>query len=108
VRGCDICQKIKALNHPKEGLMAAEIPDERNKSLSIDLIGPLPKSEDGNHYALVIVDDFTKAPEVFPLRKASAVSVVERTMDYCSRNGYPQQIRSNNGPQFASRLWEAM
>jgi hypothetical protein len=31
--------------------------------------------------------------------------VLERVIDYCFRNGFPKNIRSDNGPQFSNSQW---
>jgi hypothetical protein len=92
-------------NHGAYGLMSSTLAKKRGESLSCDLIGPLPRSKGGSEHALVLVDDFTKNTEVFPLRKATTKAVLERVIDYCFRNGFPKNIRSDNGPQFSSSQW---
>ena len=41
----------------------------------IDIVGPLPMTEDGNCYIIVAVDYFSRWPEVRPLRHTNAIIV---------------------------------
>jgi hypothetical protein len=103
---CKLCQKVKPSNHAPFDTMASIPSLKRGDALSCDLIGPLPKSHKGHEHALVIVDEFSRNIEIFPLRKATTLGVCDRLVDYCCRNGFPKSIRSDNRPQFASRLWD--
>lgn len=105
IRGCDTCQKTKSPNRGPYGLMDSKLARGPGQSVSCDLIGPLPRSASGHEHALVIVDDFTKNLEVYPLVRATANTVAARMVDYCFRYGFMNHLRSDNGPQFASALW---
>ena len=67
---CRRCYACTAKKGPKEkGRGPFKIynfgsPFER---VALDIVGPLPKSSNGNKYALVVVDYFSKWPEVIPL-----------------------------------------
>ena len=106
VRGCDICQKIKPKNMGAYGMMDSQIPNMKGRSLSCDLIGPLPKTYRRHEYALVIVDDFTRNLEIYPLVRATAPAIADKLVDYCLRYGFPKYIRSDNGSQFTSNVWD--
>lgn len=45
--------------------------------ISMDLLGPFPRSKNGNTSLLVISDWFTKYPRLIPLRNATAKNVVK-------------------------------
>ena len=66
VKGCEECQKNKANRKPDHiALNPLPIPEGPWQEISIDMIGPLPKSD--NHDAiLVIVDRFTKMIHLTP------------------------------------------
>ncbi|KAF4531537.1 hypothetical protein B566_EDAN018431 [Ephemera danica] len=105
IRGCNICLQIKPNNHKPYGKRNSYQAKRPGQSISLDLIGCLPRSISGYEYALIITDDFTRDFEIFPLRSANAKSVTEKLIEYCSRNGFPGNIRSENWPQFASKIW---
>ena len=41
------------------------------------MLGPLPKTEEGYQYILLVVDAFSKWPETFKLKGASAIEVAD-------------------------------
>jgi len=43
--------------------------------VGIDLIGPLPRTKNGNRYIVTLVDYFSKWPEAAPLQDKTADSV---------------------------------
>ena len=45
--------------------------------LGIDVMGPLPETETGNKYVLIIMDYFSKWPEAFPMPNQEAITVAE-------------------------------
>ena len=60
VQGCFKCQQNKVQYMKKAGeLHHLKIPEGPWKDISIDIIGPLPKS-DGKDAIIVIMDQFTK------------------------------------------------
>jgi hypothetical protein len=74
VRNCKVCHEQKAPNTARAGLMGEEKQVQfPSQMISVDLIGPLPKSTKGYSYLLVIVDWLTKYVVLFPLRKATIV-----------------------------------
>lgn len=50
------------------------------KRISMDLIGPLPKSTQGHEYMLVIMDYATKCPKAVPLQKATSCNIAKELM----------------------------
>ncbi|KAF7762581.1 hypothetical protein Agabi119p4_9174 [Agaricus bisporus var. burnettii] len=60
IRGCDMCQKNKTIRRPDHiPLNPLPIPDKPWEEISIDMIGPLPKSKEKDAI-IVIVDRFSK------------------------------------------------
>jgi transposase InsO family protein len=97
---CIVCQKLK----PAKERVSAKLGSIRSRpfaQLAFDLI-VLSGSEDseGHRYILVIVDSFTHAVELFPLKKATADSVVSALHDVLSRFHKPHEIRHDNAKSF--------
>ena len=51
---------------------------------------------------LVVVDYFSRYPEVIQLRSTTSGSVVEALKAIFARHGIPETVVSDNGPQYAS------
>ena len=72
VKQCSICNQNKKRNRtPRSplGTYHAGYPMER---VHLDILGPFIPSRSGNHYVLVMVDQFTKRVELAPLPAQNA------------------------------------
>lgn len=75
--------------------------------IAIDILGPLPRSSDGNKYMLVAMDYFTKWPEAYSIPDQEAATVAEVLVQHwVSRFGTPLQIHSDQGTNFTSALFK--
>ena len=105
VRQCLLCQKHKANNKRADGLVRMAPLDFPWRSISIDLIGPMPRSARQARFALVIVDLFSGWLEVFPIRTANEKTIATILVnELFSRYGSPNCIRSDNGSVFLSKV----
>ena len=52
---------------------------------------------------LVVVDYFSRYPEVYKLQSTSSQSIINALKTIYSRHGIPETLRTDNGPQFSSR-----
>lgn len=77
IKSCEVCQKYKASNTKPSGLLQSSLITEPGHTLGIDLLGPFPTSKKHNTYLLVIVDNYTKWVEIFPLRDAKTQKIVK-------------------------------
>ncbi|CAF4573871.1 unnamed protein product [Didymodactylos carnosus] len=80
VRSCDLCQRFKAANEKKAGLMQSHVVQSPWNTIGIDLTDPLPKTPQGNAYILVVIDYFTKWVELFPLRGIKSKKIVSSSI----------------------------
>ena len=77
--------------------------------VAIDIIGPLPETEQGNRYLLVAMDYFTKWPEVYPLPNQGAITVARALIGgFFCRFGLPLEIHSDQGRNFESKVFAEM
>ena len=108
VRACHECQASKIGRHTKAPLSHFDPPDRRFGDIHVDLVGPLPSSEDCN-YLLTIVDRFTRWPEAIPLPNAEAATCAKALLrTWIARFGVPDTITSDQGRQFTSSLWREL
>ena len=65
----------------------------------------LPKTKRGNKYAVVFMDYLTKWPEVFATADQTAPTIARLLVEeLISRHGVPNQLLSDRGPSFLSKL----
>ena len=93
---CEGCQGIA--NNPKQApLHRWEYPAYPWQRLHIDFAGPF----EGKQF-LVVVDAHTKWPDIFEMRNTTAAETVATLRSLFARMGLPEQVVSDNGPQFVS------
>ena len=106
-RYCDTCLVCQKLKPAKERVSAklGSIHSRPFAQLAFDLI-VLAGSEDaeGHMFILVVVDSFSHAIELFPLKRATADSVVTALHDVISRFHRPHEVRHDNAKQFTAAV----
>ena len=76
-RRCDVCARSKPgprRRRAKLGHVSVGAPLER---VAVDIMGPLPKTDNDNEYLLVVGDYFTNRGESFPLKNHTAQTVAD-------------------------------
>lgn len=82
--------------------ISSEFPFQR---LSWDIMGPLPTSEQGNKYILVITDMFSKWVEAFAIKDTTSSTLAKILVDQIiCRYGVPVSIHSDQGANLCSDL----
>ena len=106
IRNCDVCNRNKKPNLKAKaalGQFHSGVPVER---IHMDILGPLVESKNKNKYILVIIDQFTKWIEFFPLPDQSAETIAKTAVDgFISRFGCPIQIHTDQGKNFTGNLF---
>jgi hypothetical protein len=106
IAACDICQKTKHPNRPMRGEMICNLPNKAGEIVAIDLYGPLPKRQFGMTYVLVMVDVFTKFVALYPLRRATSRSILQKIINYyISYIRKPSVILCDQATYFTSRVF---
>ncbi len=109
VQKCDTCNISKSSHQRPAGLLhPLPIPQRPWSHIAIDFVTDLPNS---NHFTtiLTIIDRFSKACRLIPLPKLpTAFETAEALLQNVFRfYGLPEDIVSDRGPQFTSRVWRA-
>ena len=74
--------------------------------VSIDILGPLRKTKDGNELLLVMSDRFTKLTAVVPLKRITDNSVARAFVDnWVYKYGPPAILLSDNGKQVREQVF---
>jgi hypothetical protein len=73
--------------------------------IAINVAGPFPRSNQGNHYLLMAMDYFTKWPEAYAIPNQKALTVAEAlvTNFFCCFS-IPRELQSDEGRNFEPHL----
>ena len=96
VKSCRHCQAV--WNNPPVAPLHPWIwPSEPWKRIHIDFAGPFC----GRTF-LVVVDSYSKWPEIIQMKSTTTAATVLQLRKLFSAYGLPEQLVSDNGPQFSS------
>lgn len=97
IQSCLACLSTTP-DHPAEPLKMTNLPNRPWSEVSIDFCGPFPSGD----YLLVVIDAYSRYPEVEVLSSTSAKSTVPKLDAIFARHGVPDVVKSDNGPPFNS------
>ncbi|KAL0177388.1 hypothetical protein M9458_026282, partial [Cirrhinus mrigala] len=109
IKQCTVCNQTKVPHRLPAGLLQPlPIPQRPWSHIAVDFITDLPPSS-GYTTILTIVDRFSKGCRLIPLAKLpTAMETAELLCNWVFRfYGLPEDIVSDRGPQFSSRLWSS-
>jgi hypothetical protein len=106
VKSCHHCQLVK----PGPGRGKQRLKQERVgapcERVAIDLIGPLPSSNRGKKYLVVMQDCFTKWVEVEAIATKKTTVVAEAFVRaWVTRHGCPRVLHQDNGLEFTGDVF---
>ena len=99
VKSCIPCQASYPGPSNRDPILPTILPEEPWVSVSIDFKGPLPSGD----YLLVVIDDYSRYPEVEVISSTSSRAVLPKLNQIFSRQGIPTTVRTDNGPPFNSQ-----
>ena len=109
IRQCPQCNQAKNPPKPRKAPLHSIPVGYPLEKVCLDLVGPLPKSNNGFEYIVVVTDLFTKWPEAYPLRNTDAPSVARRIMDdFICRFGCPEGLHSDQGPNLEGSVFHGL
>lgn len=97
VKQCKACTLVSALDPPMP-IHSTKLPDRAWVDLAADFLGPLPSG----HSLLVIVDYFSRFTEIIVMKQTTASLTVRALHETFCRFGFPESLKTDNGPQFIS------
>ena len=104
---CPTCSQYKAHQRRPAGYAHQHQVQQPWEQVTIDLVGPLPRSANGHIWLLNMQDRFSKWVEMVPLRQATGDAVARALRDQVVyRHGCPDLVISDNGRQFLAKPFQ--
>ena len=103
LKNCEVCKTTKVAKQNKVHLQPIKV-SQPLELVSIDFVGPLEVSENGNRYVITLQDHFSRWPAAYPVSDATSENVIDAIQRFSSDFGYPKCILSDRGSNFLSKL----
>ena len=100
VKACHPCQLVGPRSKT-EPIRSTTLPEGPWGDIAVDLL-EIP----GGNHLLVVVDNYSRWPEVILLKKTDASHVTRAMVGIFQTHGIPESVRSDNGPPFSSAEFE--
>lgn len=95
VGACEKCALSKKANKVNKSLMQQYCAGSPMDRIQLDILGPFPISKQGNKYILVLVDQFSKWTECYPLPDQTAESIASVLVkDFIAHFGVPLELHT--------------
>ena len=106
IKLCEVCKRAERTQRPQRHTYISSAQEgEPWQRLSIDLVGPMPRSLEGNTHLLTVKCCFTRYLEAFPLSDTTAISIANILQnEVICRYGCPQVIHSDQGANLTANL----
>ena len=78
IKNCSLCNRYKARKHKDTQLRKYPLPQNAFERVAMDFLCPLPTTDKGNKYILLISDYLTRYSVMFPLPNRSAEGVADK------------------------------
>lgn len=108
VSQCLVCNKRKGPQQRARLPFKKYVSSEPMQRVAVDVLGPLPTTDRGNKYLLVMCDYFTKWVEAIPIANQEAATISDVLLDFFCRFGIPLELHSDQGRNFESFLVKHM
>lgn len=108
VKMCRECQRRKAPPQRPAGFLKPIVPPAQPfQQIGMDLLGPFPKSHDGNRWIVVATDYMTRYCEIKALPRGTASEIAHFFMkNIVLRHGAPAVVITDRGTAFTAQMME--
>eukprot|EP00731_Ephydatia_muelleri_P033154 Em0025g110a len=104
-KGCEMCASRKSPSTKRRAPLQSDLTGCPLQRVAMDILGPLPLTDRGNKYVLVVGDYFTKWVEAYAMPNMEAGTVAELFVSrFVCQFGVPDVLHTDQGRNFESAL----
>lgn len=105
VQACELCKRNKIVQHTKEPQIITTTPSKPFEIITIDTVGPLPKTNNGNRYAITIQCELTKYIVLAPIQNKEANTIARAIVDnFILIYGKFLEIKTDQGTEYNNEV----
>lgn len=111
VKSCDSCQKRKTNKGDRQHEPVNPIPPSSYpmQKLHVDILGPLPETNNKMRYILMTICSFSKWLIASPMSDQTAASVCDAFLrDVICQHGTPEEVTTDNGRQLVGKTFDGI
>lgn len=110
ITNCTVCKETKAPNFILRPRMGKAFKTERPfQQIYIDLLGPYPRSKNGNAYIFIVLDHYSKFVLLKAIKRATSALIIDfLANEVFQLFGVPETVLSDNGSQFTAKDFEGL
>eukprot|EP00057_Strongylocentrotus_purpuratus_P021451 XP_011675925.1 PREDICTED: uncharacterized protein K02A2.6-like [Strongylocentrotus purpuratus] len=106
-RKCESCARRKSAGKKRRAPLQQRKSGSPMEQIALDILGPLPETNDGNKYIMEVADYYTKFVEAYPIPNEKASTVAPKLVkEFMCRYGVPTEIHTDQGRNFESQLFK--
>jgi hypothetical protein len=102
IRRCPCCQKMSNLSVPIQTHLFTTASTQPFERTNMDRIGPLPESNSGNKFVLVLIDCFTRWVTLYPLKDGTMEGARGALLWHVGHFVAPSQVIHDGGTEFTN------
>ena len=101
------CQMNKLGKKNRAPMEITDTPRDPFEKVALDIVGPLPESNQGDTYILTFQDLLTKFSKAIPLSNQEAATIAEAVVEkIICEYGVPEKILTDQGRNFLSEMFK--
>ena len=104
LKNCAVCKAIKHGTGGQKAPLKPLVVERPLEMVSIDIVGPLPVSNDGNKYIITMMDLFSRWPAAYPVPDMTAETVIDRIKEWGGGRLGTQNLYCRTGDQTSRRI----
>ena len=105
VKACELCRRNKIVKHTRQPAIITTTPTKPFEIITVDSVGPLPKSNSNNRYAITIQCELSKYIVLAPIPDKEANTIAKSiTENFILTYGKFLEVRSDQGTEYINEV----